>query len=52
VRWEDDPERALADIDRLSRHYRGAPYPNRERPRVSCWVEVAHWHGWGQARVD
>ena len=23
VRWEDDPERAMADIDRLSMHYRG-----------------------------
>ena len=27
VRWEDDPEKGLADIDRLSMHYRGQPYP-------------------------
>ena len=52
VRWEDDPVKALADIDRLSRHYRGRPYPNRERPRISCWVRVEHWHGWGQAKAD
>ena len=42
---EDDPD--LADIDRLSRHYRGRPYSNRERPRVSVWVDVEHWHAWG-----
>src|SRR3954453_14582787 len=52
VRWEDDPARALADIDRLSMHYRGRPYPNRERPRVSSWVRVDHWHGWGEARAE
>ena len=27
VRWEDDPEKGLADIDRLSMHYGGNPYP-------------------------
>ncbi|MEU0289985.1 PPOX class F420-dependent oxidoreductase [Streptomyces sp. NPDC006147] len=37
----------LADIDRLSRHYGGSPYPDRERRRVSAWVEVERWHGWG-----
>ena len=37
----------LADIDRLSRHYGGDAYPNRERGRVSAWVEVERWHGWG-----
>lgn len=52
VRWDDDPERALADIDRLSVHYTGAPYRVRDRPRVSCWVRVEHWHGWGQAKAD
>ena len=41
----------LADIDRLSRHYGGDAYPNRERGRVSAWVEVERWHGWG-ARKD
>lgn len=46
VEFVDDPE--LADIDRLSRHYTDRPYPNRERPRVSAWIEVTHWHGWGR----
>ncbi len=52
LRWETDPQRALADIDRLSNHYRGNDYPVRDRPRVSCWVGIEHWHGWGQARAD
>ena len=51
VRWEDDPVKGLADIDRLSRHYGGRDYPVRDRPRVSCWVEVKHWHGWGEAKA-
>lgn len=37
----------LADIDRLSTHYRGQPYPNRESPRVSAWMSIDRWHGWG-----
>lgn len=41
---EDD---GLADIDRLARHYTGKPYRNRERPRVSAWMQVDRWHGWG-----
>ena len=52
VRWEDDREKALADIDRLSNHYTGRDYPDRERPRVSAWFEVEHWHGWGGAKAD
>jgi PPOX class probable F420-dependent enzyme len=43
---EDDPE--LAGIDRLSQHYRGREYSNRERPRVSAWIEVDRWHAWGR----
>ncbi|MFC7892137.1 PPOX class F420-dependent oxidoreductase [Streptomyces sp. NPDC057381] len=37
----------LSGIDRLSRQYTGNPYPDRVRPRVSAWVEVERWHGWG-----
>ncbi|MGC9380536.1 PPOX class F420-dependent oxidoreductase [Streptomyces sp. MH13] len=37
----------LTGIDRLSRHYTGDPYPDRVRARVSAWVEVERWHGWG-----
>ena len=47
VEMTDDD--ALADIDRLSTHYNGRPYPNRESPRVSAWMRVDRWHGWGAA---
>jgi PPOX class probable F420-dependent enzyme len=49
VEWRDDDE--LADIDRLCRHYGGDDYPNRARPRVSAWIEIEHWHGWGAAKA-
>jgi PPOX class probable F420-dependent enzyme len=42
----------LADIDRLSIHYTGKPYPSRDRPRVSLRVTVERWHGWGAAGTD
>jgi PPOX class probable F420-dependent enzyme len=47
VEMRDDP--GLADIDRLATHYTGRPYRNRERGRVSAWIEVDQWHGWGGA---
>ena len=47
VEWRDDD--GLADIDRLSRHYTGDPYPTRDRARVSAWIEIHTWHGWGAA---
>ncbi|MGW4465219.1 PPOX class F420-dependent oxidoreductase [Micromonospora sp. NPDC004704] len=37
----------LADIDRLSLHYRGQAYARRDRGRVSAWIEIDTWHGWG-----
>lgn len=40
----------LADIDRIARHYIGRPYPNRDRARVSAWIEVDTWHGWGKMK--
>jgi len=36
----------LKDIDRISDHYRGAPYPNRDSPRFSVWIDVDSWHAW------
>lgn len=45
------PDEGLADIDRLSTHYGGRPYPDRESPRTSAWFEVDRWHGWGAARA-
>lgn len=37
----------LADIDRLARQYTGKPYPQRDRGRISAWIAVDSWHGWG-----
>jgi PPOX class probable F420-dependent enzyme len=42
VELRDDE--ALVDIDRLSQRYRGTPYKNRERPRVTALVEPERWH--------
>lgn len=47
VEMRDDE--GLVDIDRLATHYTGRPYRNRERSRVSAWIEVDRWHGWGAA---
>jgi len=41
----------LADIDRCSTHYGGRSYPDRESPRVSAWMTVDRWHGWGAAKA-
>jgi len=45
------PDEGLVDIDRLSRHYGGNPYPDRESPRTSGWLVVEKWHGWGAAKA-
>jgi PPOX class probable F420-dependent enzyme len=37
----------LADIDALSEHFLGTPYPVRDRPRVSVRAEIRGVHGWG-----
>jgi hypothetical protein len=42
VEIRDDEE--LADIDRLSLRYRGTPYRNRERKRVTALIEPERWH--------
>ncbi|MGQ4513203.1 TIGR03618 family F420-dependent PPOX class oxidoreductase [Streptomyces sp. DW26H14] len=44
------PDTGLEDIDRLSRQYQGHAYPNRDRARVSAWIEVDRWHGWGSLK--
>jgi PPOX class probable F420-dependent enzyme len=41
----------LVDIDRLSRHYTGRPYPVRNRARVNAYITVEHWHRWGETAV-
>ncbi|HYZ54757.1 MAG TPA: PPOX class F420-dependent oxidoreductase [Streptosporangiaceae bacterium] len=40
----------LADIDRLARHYLGKQYPERDRRRVSAWISIDRWHGWGSLK--
>jgi PPOX class probable F420-dependent enzyme len=44
VSLEDDSD--LSDIDRISTQYMGQPYPDRQRGRVSAWIEVERWHAW------
>ncbi len=44
------PDPGHTDIDRLSSHYTGHPYPDHERGRVSARVQVQRWHGWGALR--
>ena len=40
----------LAQIDRLSMHYGGRPYADRESPRVYTHMTIEHWHGWGELK--
>ncbi len=42
VELHDDE--GLADIDRLSMRYRGEPYWNRARKRVTALIEPERWH--------
>jgi PPOX class probable F420-dependent enzyme len=37
-------DEGLVDIDRLSQRYRGTPYWNRERKRVTALIEPERWH--------
>jgi PPOX class probable F420-dependent enzyme len=48
ITLEDDPD--LTDIDRISKHYTGEPYSQRDRGRVSGWIEVESWHAWNAGR--
>ncbi|TNY34770.1 PPOX class F420-dependent oxidoreductase [Thermomonospora catenispora] len=45
VTLEPDPD--LSGIDRLSRHYTGQPYPQRDRGRVNAWMTIDRYHVWG-----
>ena len=48
--WREDTD--LADIDRVSTHYTGRAYPNRDRGRVSAWIDVDRWYGWGSLKEN
>jgi PPOX class probable F420-dependent enzyme len=41
---EPDPDFEV--IDRISRHYTGEAYGQRDRGRVSAYIEVESWHSW------
>lgn len=49
VAFEDDSD--LDDLDRLSRRYRGEPYPKRHLRCVSVTMEVERWHSWGDPQA-
>jgi PPOX class probable F420-dependent enzyme len=42
VEFRDDDD--FADIDRLSQRYRGAPYWNRDRKRITALIAPERWH--------
>jgi len=42
----------LAEIDKLSTHYLGTPYPDRQSPRVATRLHVERWHAWGSLREE
>jgi hypothetical protein len=44
VSLDDDTD--CEDIDRISRHYTGRAYPQRDRGRFSAWIQVDSWHAW------
>ncbi|WP_435243830.1 PPOX class F420-dependent oxidoreductase [Streptomyces cucumeris] len=50
VELRDDKD--LADIDRLAQHYMDRDYPRRDRDRVSAWIEIDRWHGWGEMKEN
>ena len=37
-------DEGMRDIDRLSQRYRGSPYSNRDRKRVTALIEPERWH--------
>jgi PPOX class probable F420-dependent enzyme len=42
----------LAEIDKLSTHYSGSPYSDRQSPRVATRLQVERWHAWGSLREE
>jgi PPOX class probable F420-dependent enzyme len=41
-----DPDPELEVIDRLSKHYMGGEYGQRDRGRVTAVIEVESYHSW------
>lgn len=44
------PDADLSIIDRVARHYDVVPYPDRDRPRTSAWLNITSYHVWGFKR--
>jgi PPOX class probable F420-dependent enzyme len=44
-----EPDPRFDDIDRVSRHYTAQPFRQRDRGRVSAWIEIDSWHAWAGA---
>lgn len=45
-------DEGLADIDRISKHYVGSRFHDRDGRRVSARIEIVRWHGWGAVTGD
>lgn len=45
VEFREDGD--LTDIDRISTHYTGGPYADRDRDSWTVVIEITRWHGWG-----
>jgi hypothetical protein len=44
--------RILVNMDEgRRRRYTGEQYPTRDRRRVSGWVDIDRWHGWGAPEI-
>ena len=44
-------DEGLVDINRISNHYTDRDYPDQQSPRISAWMSIDTWHGWGAART-
>jgi PPOX class probable F420-dependent enzyme len=42
----------LIDIDRISRHYEGEPYDDRDRDSWTAIAEISRWHSWGAPSIS
>jgi len=43
---------ALEDIDRMSWHYDGRSYGDRDRDSWTAVVEIQNWHSWGPLQAN
>ena len=48
---DDVDDTGFQDHRRLANHYTGHDYRNRKNARVSAWIGIDRWHGWGSPNV-